>query len=140
MLQKSPRLKGSRAKGKAFERKTGRHLKRMVQAGFFGEEADLRSEQWIYFKDENGTGWCQPDHFIATPERIFLFECKLTQSDVADVQLKQLYSPCLKYIYKRDVLMIQVFRNMRYHPGAALIETPVGLRSARGVLCWHYLP
>jgi len=33
---------------------------------------------WIYYVDDNGWGYCQPDGVYMSDDEIFLFECKLT--------------------------------------------------------------
>lgn len=104
------RLRGLKAKGKSFEKKVGRELKRLISP--LEPPPELRSEQWIAYQDRNGPGWGQPDHYLVFPDRVLLIECKLTQRAQAIMQMRELYVPLLLHIYARPVTLIQACRNL----------------------------
>ena len=135
--KQKPKQRAHKA-GMAYEKKVGRHLKRMVQDDQLSGE--LRLNQWLLFADDNGIGWAQPDAYILMEKRILLIECKLTQSDVATPQLLSLYLPLLRKIYDLPILCLQVCHNLRYVP-KRLVEGPRELLNdpGPGVFVWHYL-
>lgn len=109
---KQPRLKGARAKGKTYERTILRQLKR-----HFSEPEAIHYNEWIGYTDSSGTNFCQPDIYILLPSYILLLEIKLTQTENAEVQLRDLYRPLLEALYPgRPVVMVQVCKNLRYRP------------------------
>jgi len=79
--------------------------------------ARMVSEQWIGFTDVNGSGMCQPDGWIVFPTHIVLLECKLTQTPVAQKQMRELYVPVLMHIYGLPVICVQVVKNLICEPG-----------------------
>jgi hypothetical protein len=110
----------------------------MVQEGELSGE--LFSSQWFAFADDNGRGLAQADHFVVG-EAVLLFECKLTQNPSADFQLRHLYGPILEAIYEKEVLKVQVCKNLRFDPGPLEIQHPVERLHDRDhdILVWHYL-
>ena len=108
---KVPKLKGSRAKGKTYERTILRELKRR-----FSEPDLIHYNEWIGYTDSTGTNFCQPDIYIELPTYLLLLEIKLTQTESAEIQLRDLYRPILEWIYKKPVVMVQVCKNLRYRP------------------------
>lgn len=134
----SPKLKGSRAKGKTYERLVGRKLKRRIENGELN--ADLVSERWFAFEDDNGFGYCQIDHYLVCPGFIVLIECKLTQTDSAEDQLKKLYEPILRQVYQCPVITVQVCKNLRRHPANALGDIRDIIEYPRaGLWTWHFI-
>lgn len=109
--KKSPKLKGSRAKGKTYERTVVRHLKRA-----FLEPELIHYNEWLGFTDATGSHYCQPDIYVELPSYILLLEVKLTQTDSAAYQLAGLYRPLLEALYSKPVVMVQVCKNLRYPP------------------------
>lgn len=105
------KLSGSAAAGIAFQNKLGRYLARQIDLRRL--EGKLYSDLWIMFKDRNGEGFAQPDHFLLQPTRIVLIECKLTQNDAAWPQLYGLYKPLVEHLFKRPAICVQAFRRMR---------------------------
>ncbi len=122
------RLRGSRAKGKTYERKFGRFL-----PGASG--CEVFSGQWIHFRDKNGTGYAQPDYFITLPNRIQLFECKLGQDPSAWPQMRQLYAPLLEAALGKPVDCILVCYHLRNDDGGIIRE----YREVRDGATWHWL-
>lgn len=91
----------------------GRHLKYLLSKGVLAGK--LYSEQWFAFEDENGPGYAQADHFVVGEAKIWLFECKLTQTVEAYGQLFSLYAPLLSRLFPgRTIVCVQVFKNWRY--------------------------
>ncbi len=101
-------------------------------------EGELFSGTWISFRDANGYGYAQTDHYILG-EAVLLVECKLTQNTDADGQLRFLYKPLLEHIYKRPVLMVQACKNLRWDPGPLEIQHPrERLEDKRDILLWNF--
>ena len=99
---------------------------------------ELFAEQWIAFSDENGKGMAQPDAFILLPGQILLFECKLTQKEGAEKQVRELYQPLLEHIYGLPVVCCQVFKNIRWL-GPNMVEGAEDLVGRKGYWLWHNL-
>lgn len=137
LYSKSPKLKGSRAKGKIYERAIARRLKRLIDEGKI--PAELRTNQWFSFEDANGFGYCQTDHYLLLPGFIVLIECKLTQSDQAEDQLDKLYRPILEKIYGVPVVCVHCFKNMRRHPANRIDEIEeIIFKPKRGIWNLHW--
>lgn len=113
------RLKGSRSKGLTYERKFGKMLRRWMDSGYF-YEGQLFQKHWINFEDDNGVGWAQPDYFILTPDAIWIFELKLSQNSGAWEQLRGLYGPLLEHLFRRDIVRVQVCKNLIEHDGTVV--------------------
>lgn len=101
--------KGARAKGLRFEKEFGKRLRQWAES----KGLEVRLGQWIHFIDANGRGFAQPDAYVVG-EVVWLFECKLTQSDQAESQMRDLYAPLLERIYGKKVVCCQVYKNQRY--------------------------
>ena len=103
-------LTGSRAQGKAYERKIARKLQDRLGAAVF-------YNRWIKYIDSSGIRFCQPDIWIELPNSLILIECKLTQTDKADGQMRELYIPVLSWLYpgKRSYC-VQICKNLRIIP------------------------
>ena len=109
---KQPKLKGSRAKGKTYERTILRQLKR-----HFTDLDAIHYNEWIGYTDSTGSNFCQPDIYILLPSYILLLEIKLTQTENAEIQLRDLYRPLLEALSPgRPVVMVQICKNLRYQP------------------------
>lgn len=131
------RKSGVKAAGLAYERKFGKFLQREIDRGKLVGE--LNSAQWLHWCGSwlelregvsclrSGKAYAQPDHYIIQEKCILLFECKLTQTDEAEVQLVALYEPLLEHLYKKPVLKIQVCKNIRHAIGPLEINNLVEL-------------
>lgn len=109
--QKSPKLKGSCAKGKTYERTVHRKLCKVLPLDA------VHYNRWIRFEDSSGRHFAQPDIFILTDKRVILLECKLTQTEEAEFQLCYLYKPLLELLFpSKEVVCVQVCKNLRYRP------------------------
>lgn len=109
--KQEPKLKGSCAKGKTYERTIYRRLKAILN------EDCIFYNKWIRFEDKTGTHFAQPDIFIVCPSKIFLLEVKRTQTLEAELQLKFLYKPLLEYLFpSKEVFCVQVCKNLRTRP------------------------
>jgi hypothetical protein len=100
------RLVGTKAKGLSFERKVGKVLR-----DAFGLE--VHSGAWFEFRDRNGVGCCQPDHFVLFERVVLLVECKLSERDEAWGQMHKLYKPVLEFYFKRPVVCVQACRFLK---------------------------
>lgn len=130
------KLTGSRAKGKRFEKRVGRELKRIL--GNRAADLLLMPARWIWFEDEGGPGWAQPDFFIVLPDSIALLECKLTQRASAWNQMADLYVPLLDWIFDRPVRQFQVCQNLRTPARLIKLESVLDETIESGTV--HLLP
>src|ERR1700675_1625475 len=125
LAQSSPwpkvRLKGARAKGKAYERKVGKLFRKLM--GEQTLQGELFEGQWLAFYDANGRGYAQPDYYILAPAVVLLVEVKLKQNTDAHLQLDQLYRPLLERLYALPVVMLQVFKFPRWEADARRIPS-----------------
>lgn len=132
----SKNLKGSRAKGKTYERKVGKQLRKRADK----LKVDLHPQEWIEYEDANGYGYCQPDYYLVCDGFILLAECKLTQTDSAFNQMTKLYMPVLKYMYDMPIIPIQIFKNIKRHtPNLIKDITELYNKPKHGLWNWHYL-
>lgn len=129
------RLRGSKAKGIAYERRVQRKLKEMVREGSLS--CSLFPSQWIEFYDENGRGWAQPDIYGVGEDWVLLVECKLTQQEWGYAQMNNLYRPLLEWIYKRPVLCLQAAHNLIYSNRLCSPQERISL--PEGFWTWHFL-
>ena len=103
-------LTGSRAQGKAYERKIAKMLSAKLPGKVF-------YNRWIKYIDSSGIRFCQPDIWIELPNSLLLLEIKLTQTSRADGQMRELYVPVLSWLYpKKKIYCIQVCKNLRIIP------------------------
>lgn len=138
-FQKKRRLKGSKAKGLTYERTVGRRLAKRIEKEQL--PAELVSGQWFAFEDSNGYGCCQIDHYLICPGFIIILECKLTQTDSAEPQLRELYEPIIREVYKCPVMVIQVCKNLRHHPAHTLLDIREAIYKPRPEMwTWHFTP
>lgn len=131
------RLRGAKAQGIAFQNKVARYLD--------GLDVPFVHGGWFRFRDANGYGYCQPDHFGMAEgpagEYIVLIEDKLTQKLVgAEAQLRNLYGPVLAHVYRKPVIYIQAFKRIRSLP-MDQIDCPMEAvkRGPGPTYSWHYL-
>jgi hypothetical protein len=103
-------VKGALGRGLAFERKFGRKLKILYK------KEQIYSNIWLCLIDANGYGVAQPDFYVDTGHSVILFECKLTQTKKAWVQLYDLYKPLLSKLLHKPVMCVQVCKNLKYEP------------------------
>lgn len=67
---------------------------------------------WFMYSDVSGKGYCQPDVYLETPDHVFIFECKLTDTRQAVSQLNKLYRPVLQAALKKPTYGIVVTRHL----------------------------
>ncbi len=123
------RVRGAKAKGLAYERKFGKYLETQRLGG------KLFPHQWFGFIDANGEGIAQSDYFIRRRDEILLFECKLTQCDLAWDQLNHLYRPLLEMLFGLPVWSVLVCKNLREVPEGLITN----LEDARDGTTFHWL-
>lgn len=126
--------RGSRAAGKAYERRFGRELARL-----FGRAlGEVVAGQWIRFVDRNGPGHAQPDFYVVRPDRVLVFECKLKETEAGVAQLEGLYAPLLAKLYEpRAVVKVLVFKFPTRGRGLGIEAIPA--LAAREVCRVHWL-
>jgi hypothetical protein len=107
-------------------------------------EAQIFHNQWIEFEDQNGRGYAQPDSYLVLKSRIICFECKLTETLAGYRQLQTLYSPLLREIYQRPIILILTCKNLsrldlRRVEAGSLREALLA-PATRGVITFQWLP
>lgn len=104
--------------------------------------SEVWPHQWFNFRDENGWGAAQADVFLVLPDRVVLFECKLTENPKAFTQMVNLYSPLLRRIFRKPITRIQVCKNLRAglrRVEVSSLEEAVSAPLER-TFTWHWLP
>lgn len=128
-------LTASQRRGLRYERRVERPLRQSLPP-----ETELVHGQWIAYKDQGGLGLAQPDYYAVNGEFLWIFECKLTYTDIARQQLQYLYSPLLAHIYP-DLHQILVIIAKNLTPSAPLpvadLEEVFDLEQE--VYLWHLL-
>lgn len=89
---KNSRKRGAFAKGRAYEKKVLRDVKKE-----FGEAALLNP--WIEFVDAGGYGWARPDALVELREHVLVIEVKLSHCLDGVEQLTRLYAPLAQFLY-----------------------------------------
>lgn len=117
-----------------YERTIRRKLKAWAEMWGF----EFCAAQWVQFSDEQGVSFAQPDAWIECKDMVLLFECKLTQSDGAEMQAMSLYAPLLEELLGKPVVGCQVFKNIRYRTGR-MVESVEELLGKSGYWLWHNL-
>lgn len=141
-FRSSRRLQGAKLEGKRYERKFGIHLLKKLQRerahlqalagqkfregpeaagevqasglceGPGVQEIILLRGQWFTYWDETGQRWAQADQILVTPWKVVVFECKLTQSDMARAQLAG-YGRLVQEVWPTlEVVLVEVFKNL----------------------------
>ena len=75
--------------------------------------AAIKDNFWVEFEDACGYGNAQADLIQVFPDRVFVFEIKLTAFDKVEHELQELYIPLFEELYSRPAIGIHVFRNSR---------------------------
>lgn len=97
---KAPRAKGTRAQGLRFERSVGKTLPGAVH------------HQWLRFVDNAGPGYCCPDYLMVVRSTLWVVECKLTDWNEAEIQMRDLYVPVLRMLWDGDLACVTVAKNL----------------------------
>ena len=91
------------------------------------------------FVDANGKGYCQPDVILELPERVVVIEVKLSQTWYGDEQIRQLYLPVVEHFYKKPVVPVQMFRNIRKRSEWGIFNVGELLTATEGrAWQWHW--
>lgn len=77
--------------------------------------------QWFHFSDTNGFGYCQTDWLVICPLEIFIFECKLTDTEKGRSQINRLYRPVVEQVFKLPTRGIVVTRHLTKETELALV-------------------
>lgn len=75
--------------------------------------------------DENGPGHASPDLYFVLPNRVVVFEFKLSQCEAGLLQLAELYYPILREFYSLPVVGAMAFKWRS--EGRRVIENPLDL-------------
>ena len=132
---KPKKLKGMPAKGKAYEKKVGLHLKQLVEDGLPGE---LWIGPWFCFEDTNGKGMAQPDALLFRKDRVLIIEAKLKQSPAAIPQLL-LYGTLAEALLEVPWVGVQVFKFPSTKRDDTWIDTLSTSLEPRRIYNWHQL-
>lgn len=129
-------------KGISYENKVGKYLESMEGAGRLRPYTLVRN-QWFHFRDLNGKGYAQIDFLLVSGNEVFILESKLTQTNFAVGQLRELYYPLVLYCYKRPVRLVQVCKTLVERPRRLLVSLEEVLRvfpsHPTEVLTWQFL-
>ncbi len=139
-----PRTRGVKAEGRRYERLVGKKLLEPNSLRLqmkTGAQIELRSSVWFEFLDANGRGVCEADHLIICPDRVVVVEVKLTQTPRGISQLKHLYLPCARHVFKEvPVLGVMVCKTLYEQPEALVGSFSEVLKSDPNVIpTWHWL-
>ena len=118
--------------GLCYERKVFKFFRQ--QKNLFSSiwKGDLIHSPWFKVEDERSY-FLNPDILLVGPKLITVFECKLSQNDLAIAQLRKYANLCLSY-FGLPVNAIVVFRNLYNKPKliSVLPTDPV-----EEILSWH---
>jgi len=121
--------------GLAYEKRVGRELRTLL-----GPEQVLLSGKWIAFCDAHGRGLAQPDFLVVEPQRVFVFEVKLSHSLDARVQLQKLYGPLAASLFpERACALVEVVKLMRGVEPARMIYEPFEALCDGELSLWHFI-
>lgn len=136
LIASKKKLKGSAARGLAFQRKVGKRLKQLIALEeLFGI---LKDGEWYEFIDQEGIGFCQPDFELHYPDHIVCIECKLTQTPNAHLQVAELYKPVLQRVYQKKVFAIQATPMLIYKPNVLVGDlADFVYEPTDGEVVWH---
>jgi len=125
------------ALGKAYE---SRAIRRICRSSGPWE---FLKKPWIGYSDQGRHHAAQPDLLVRLPERIVIFEFKLTRCEEGFRQIEVLYAPLVWALFGLPLAGVQVFRNpgSEYdpHPNSPAtfrdcLSCPIGTLSE-----WHFL-
>lgn len=138
------KLSSAQARGKTYERKVIKALKRLIDTDHFHHDNMMWVGPWIDFADANGPGLAQPDAIIALPHRCLIIEVKLKQSPRAEVQLVDLYRPLVMALWPHlePPALLEVFKFPSCDKSPQWVEGPDYFLAnpSEGVHYWHYIP
>jgi hypothetical protein len=86
--------------------------------------ARIHYHQWIEFLDANGRGHAEPEAYIEFPERLLLFEMKLSGGPMARLQMEGLYKPLLEHIYGKPVVCLLITKLVRGDTPGPFFNSP----------------
>ena len=118
--------------GLCYERKVFKFFRR--QKNLFSSLwlGDLIHSPWFKVEDERSY-FLNPDILLVGPKFITVFECKLSQNDLAVAQIQKYAKLCLKY-FGLPVNAVIVFRNL-YNKPKLIRELPTA--PVEEILNWH---
>lgn len=111
------RVRGAKAKGRAYEKALGKALPSQFLHG-----------PWFQFMDRNGLGHCQPDFIVKLRDRLLVLEVKYSWVPEGHSQIERLYQPVLERIFGLPVLGVVVCKRLRPEMGHSQVFG--GLREA----------
>lgn len=112
-IPQARRLRGTKAKGLAYERSLAKALHAALPSAVYG--------QWFSYEADGEHGYCQTDFLWHANGQVYLIECKLTNVEQATEQMLDLYLPVLHCAFKTRVRGIIVVRSVHRVPALATI-------------------
>lgn len=97
---KAPRPRGTKAQGLRFESNVGKSLPGALH------------HQWFRFVDNAGPGYCCPDYLMVVRNVLWIVECKLTDWNEAEAQMRDLYAPVLRMLWDGDLACVTVAKHL----------------------------
>lgn len=127
-VPRNRRPRGAKAAGLRYERTFGARLAKVFPCAQHGP--------WYEFFDSNGRGFAQPDYVLVREQGVMVWECKLTDTEAAERQLRGLYFPVLEEVYRLPIFGIIVTRHLTRTSNTALVCTTLGdaIARANGVI------
>lgn len=117
------RYSGSRARGVAYEKRAQKYLQQLFPETYI-------PSPWLRFQGAEGAWrWCQPDGLIIDLPRGILtcVEVKYQHTSDAWWQVRHLYLPVLRLLYRPDLWELQVCEIVRWYDPATLFPEAVEL-------------
>lgn len=96
--------------GLTYERKVFRELCRLQKTDPSFPKGQLLHNQWFKITNGNDISFCCPDILLVTSKEVFIFECKLTQTDCSE-QLTR-YAKICEEFFSLPTIVITIFRNL----------------------------
>lgn len=101
----------------------------------------VTNRSWVQFRDGGGYGYAEPDGWIEYPDRIFLFECKLTGGVAGKMQMEGLYKPLLEKIFGKPCVCLLICKWINPGTPGPFFGSPEDfLRSGERFGTWQWLP
>lgn len=129
------RLRGSKAKGVAYEKKVVRELPRRLGLS-------LTYHQWIEWTQRDGQkGFAEPEGWFELQDEIILIECKLTGIHFGHGQMTDTYKPLLEFLFPdKPIRCLMICRGvLPSTPGPFVNSIEEFIQSDLPLATWHFL-
>lgn len=110
-----------RSRGHTAAQRAGKKYEAKVLRNLLGTYNDLQIHRWFQFDSGELTRFCQPDAYLIEGERLTIFEIKLSSTELAKYQLRDLYAPVLIKVFEpKQVRLVEIVRHCEAPKGARL--------------------